>query len=90
VATPARPSPLERGDGYTNAALQRAFAKYGKENFQFVVYAYAPYEHPAITDLETHICLTFLSKCHTILIVQLRQCMVTSTQRKLVPKLVSQ
>ena len=37
----------------SNLLLQRAFTKQGKQNFQFVVYAYAPYNLPAITDLET-------------------------------------
>lgn len=37
----------------SNLLLQRAFAKYGKENFQFVVYAYVPYILPQITDIET-------------------------------------
>ncbi len=37
----------------SNLLLQRAFDKYGKENFQFVVYAYVPYILPHITDIET-------------------------------------
>jgi len=37
----------------SNLALQQAFNKYGKENFQFVIYAYAPNTLPHITDLET-------------------------------------
>lgn len=37
----------------SNILLQRAFKKYGKKNFHFLVYAYAPYTLPAITDLET-------------------------------------
>lgn len=34
----------------SNLLLQRAFDKYGKENFQFVIYAYVPYILPHITD----------------------------------------
>lgn len=41
------------GGRQSNIPLQRAFDKYGKENFQFVVYAYAPYVLPAIIELET-------------------------------------
>jgi hypothetical protein len=37
----------------SNLALQQAFNKYGKENFQFVIYAYAPNTLPHITDLKT-------------------------------------
>lgn len=37
----------------SNVLLQRAFKKYGKNKFHFLVYAYAPYSLPAITDLET-------------------------------------
>lgn len=37
----------------SNISLQRAFDKYGKDNFHFVIYAYAPYVLPSITDLET-------------------------------------
>ncbi len=37
----------------SNVNLQRAFNKYGKDNFKFVVYVYAPYVIPYITKLET-------------------------------------
>lgn len=44
---------LERSGVKSSIALQQAFAKYGKENFEFVVYAYVPYKLPAILDLES-------------------------------------
>ena len=36
-----------------NLALQRAFSKYGKDNFKFVIYSYSSYSLPSIIDLET-------------------------------------
>ena len=37
----------------SNVRLQKAFNKHGKDNFSFVIYAFADYSLPGITDLET-------------------------------------
>lgn len=37
----------------SNVRLQRAFNKHGRNNFSFVIYAFADYSLPAIMDLET-------------------------------------
>lgn len=37
----------------SNIALQQAFSKYGKENFEFAIYAYVEYRLPHILDIES-------------------------------------
>ena len=47
------PLPASRTGSKSNGPLQAAIAKYGLNQFAFVVYEYAPYVLPNILDLET-------------------------------------
>lgn len=43
----------------SNLPLQQDFKKYGIENFKFIIYVYAPYVLPDITNLETYYISSF-------------------------------